>query len=110
CESARQGFPSNCRSIPNHVKCLSNKLLLVVGSTLLGFGACGSISAQTNGVLREVYAGISGTTVADLTNSPSFPDNPTTVQIITDFFEAPINGADNYGQRMSAFLVPPTTG
>ena len=41
---------------------------------LLLAGVPNLLRAQTNGILREVYLGISGTAIADLTNSPSFPN------------------------------------
>ena len=72
---------------------------------LCGAGAL----AQSNGVLREVYYNIPGTAVADLTNAASFPNNPDEV-FVESAFEAPSNFADNYGQRMRAFLLPPVTG
>jgi hypothetical protein len=65
--------------------------------------------AQSNGVLREVYYNIAGGAVADLTNAPSFPNNPDET-FIESAFEAPSNFADNYGQRMRALLLPPATG
>ena len=73
---------------------------------------CGALeaTAQSNGILREVYAGISGTAVSDLMNSPIFPDSPTSENVITDFFEAPTDIDENYGQRLRALLVPPLTG
>ncbi len=69
-----------------------------------------SLPAQTNGVLREVYEGIAGTTIPDLTNSPAYPNSPTSTNYVTDFFEAPINAADYYGQRIRGFVIPPQTG
>ncbi|HMP73288.1 MAG TPA: CotH kinase family protein [Kiritimatiellia bacterium] len=63
-----------------------------------------------NGILREVYNDISGFTVSDLTNHPSFPDFPTSRSIITSGFEAPSNVGNNYGQRMRAWLRPPFSG
>ena len=68
-----------------------------------------TLTISTNGVLREVYTGIQGTAVSDLTNAPSFPQSPTTVQVLTNF-EAPTNVGDNYGQRLRAFITPPVTG
>jgi hypothetical protein len=57
-----------------------------------------------------VYKNIPGNKVADLLNSTNFPDNPTSVNLVTDFFEAPTNIADNYGQRMHGLLLAPFTG
>jgi hypothetical protein len=64
----------------------------------------------TNGILREVYTGIPGTSVSDLTSHPSFPDEPATRNLVTQFFEAPSNIGDNYGQRMHGYILPPMTG
>jgi glucose/arabinose dehydrogenase/regulation of enolase protein 1 (concanavalin A-like superfamily) len=68
-----------------------------------------TLTISTNGILREVYSGIDGTAVANLTNHPSFPQNPTTVEVL-DNFEAPTGVGDDYGQRLRAFITPPTTG
>ena len=65
---------------------------------------------QSNGVLREVYTGIGGGSVWDLTGSPNFPDSPTFEEVITTGFEAPTDVLDDYGQRMTAYLMAPTTG
>ncbi|NLK40759.1 MAG: DUF1080 domain-containing protein, partial [Planctomycetes bacterium] len=63
-----------------------------------------------NGILREVYLNIPGGTVEDLTNHPDFPDSPTSRNRVTDYFEAPTNIADNYGQRMHGYILPPQSG
>jgi hypothetical protein len=67
-------------------------------------------SGEAAGILREVWMGIPGTSVNDLTSHPDFPNRPTSGSVVTDRFEAPSNVADQYGQRMQAFLVPPQTG
>ena len=63
-----------------------------------------------NGVMREVYPNIPGTSLNDLINHQSYPDNPGSFQIIKEKFEAPVNEADNYGQRMHGILKAPGTG
>src|ERR1044071_622445 len=68
-----------------------------------------SALAQTNGDLRQVYSNIAGSAVSDLLNAPAFPSRPNE-EFIESAFEAPVNFADSYGQRMRALLVPPTTG
>jgi len=65
--------------------------------------------AQTSGVLREVYSGIGGTAVSDLTSSPNFPNNPNLIEVLPTY-EAPTDVEDNYGQRLSAYVVAPSTG
>ncbi len=61
-------------------------------------------------ILREVWEGIPGTAVSDLTSSPDFPHRPSFTNYVTDFFEAPTDVLDNYGQRLHGYLVPPVTG
>jgi hypothetical protein len=70
----------------------------------------GSYAQAAHGILREVFMGIEGPTVAHLTNHVSFPDNPTSTNLVTDFFEAPTDIADHYGQRMHGYVLPPATG
>jgi hypothetical protein len=69
-----------------------------------------AVSGQINGVLREVYTGIPGNAVSDLTSHPSFPANPSFEEVITTGFEAPTDVLDEYGQRMSAYLIAPANG
>ncbi len=61
-------------------------------------------------ILREVFSGIGGSALSDLTNNPAFPNSPTSKSFISDFFEAPTDVEDNYGQQMHGYVVPPTTG
>ncbi len=63
-----------------------------------------------NGIIREFYENMPGTSVTDLINSSKFPDQPDSKSIISDFFDAPINVAENYGQRMYAWFRPTITG
>ncbi len=67
--------------------------------------------AQSNGILREVWLNIGGgNAVSDLTSHPDFPSNPSSEGVLTDFFEAPSNAADQYGQRLQALITAPQTG
>lgn len=61
------------------------------------------------GLLREVWNGISGTSVSNLTSSSSYPNSPSASEQIYSF-KAPSNTADNYGQCLRGYVVPPTTG
>ena len=78
---------------------------------LLGFWTAFPVLSQpANGLLREVYEGIGGASVSDLTSAPSFPNSPTSTGYVTDAFEAPTDILENYGQRLRGYLVPPVTG
>lgn len=63
-----------------------------------------------NGIKRRYYPGISGTSVDNLINHPSFPDHPYTREIYTNYFQAPTNVDDHYGQHMFTWLLAPQTG
>lgn len=58
---------------------------------------------------REVYLDIPGMAVSNLTSSTKFPAKPDQTSLIASF-EAPMDVADNYGQRISGYLIPPTNG
>lgn len=68
-----------------------------------------SVHAQTNGLVREWFSGLTGTLVSDLTNRVVFPGSPTTITVLTNF-EAPTDVGDNYGQRVSGWITAPATG
>ncbi|MGC8988538.1 MAG: PA14 domain-containing protein, partial [Verrucomicrobiia bacterium] len=72
--------------------------------------ATANASPPSRGILREVWSGIGGSDLASLTNSPAYPNNPTSTNYVTDFFEAPTDVLENYGQRMHGYIVPPKTG
>ena len=57
----------------------------------------------------EVWESIGGGSVQNLTSNKKFKEEPDTTEYISDF-DAPRNVGDNYGQRISGFLIPPLTG
>lgn len=61
-------------------------------------------------VQHQLYFGISGTAVANLTNVGSFPNSPSQVDYPSSLGWPQENIADNYGGRFSGWLVPPLTG
>ena len=60
-------------------------------------------------ILMERYNGISGTSLSDLFNASSYPENPDSTSEINRF-EIPINTGDSYGVRVSGYLCAPETG
>src|SRR5439155_24922467 len=60
------------------------------------------------GVKWEVYTGIGGTPVAALTGTPAYPNSPLEVRLFAGF-DSPNGYSDNFGARMSAFVIPPET-
>src|SRR5438045_6450628 len=73
---------------------------------------------QNFGVYRELWTGLNpgvGNSLAALTNTtynPNWPNNPNAVYTtIYNIFEPTANiGLDYYGERLRAFIVPPTNG
>ena len=86
----------------------SFRALVVAGGVLAGTIATGS--SQSYGVLREVWTGIGGNAISDLTNNAAFPANPSADSLLTDYFEGPVDWADSYGTRLRAWLIAPVTG
>ena len=64
---------------------------------------------EWGGLWRDVYTGIPGTQVADLTSADKFPYQPDSSGVL-ETPDAPVNIADNYGQRWSGWVTPPETG
>jgi len=60
-------------------------------------------------VLREVWTGVSGASVADLTRHATYPDKPDALSAV-ELLEAPSNWGENFGARLRGFLHPPATG
>ena len=56
----------------------------------------------------EVYKEIAGAAVSDLTSSPKFPDAPDEVRTVSSL-QGVVTG-NNYGSRLSGYLVAPKTG
>ena len=63
-----------------------------------------------SGIRREVFGDIPGTSVSTLVANPSYPRYPTSCQLIRDYFKAPVNVSNNYGQRMHGYILAPQSG
>jgi len=63
----------------------------------------------TGSILREVWTGISGTAVSDLTSNANYPNSPTSRDQLASF-EAPTDWADYYGTRVRGYITAPVTG
>ena len=67
-------------------------------------------NAAHRGLNWEVFKDIPGKYVVDMTRTEKFQANQPDEQSIIEDFEIPTNTADNYGGRVTGFLVPPVTG
>ena len=67
------------------------------------------VPGDTQGLLWEVFEDILGDSVGSLTTVEKYPEQPDTTGLI-DNFQIPPNAGDNYGGRVSGWLIPPATG
>ncbi len=87
---------------------MSKKLMCAVCLFVLCLALTGQ--GQGTGTIRyEVWEGIGGTSIPDLTNSPDFPENPSWDDEVT-LFETPTDIMDNFGGRLYGWLHPDTSG
>jgi len=60
-------------------------------------------------LLKQSWYKISGTKVSVLRSYAKFPDNPDSISFVNKY-EIPTNVADNYGVKLSGWLIAPKTG
>ncbi len=65
---------------------------------------------ESQAITLERWSNINGNLLSSLTSHATYPSSPTFSQLVVDLFEAKSNILDNYGQRMSGYFIPPTTG
>ncbi|MEN6306501.1 MAG: LamG-like jellyroll fold domain-containing protein, partial [Anaerohalosphaeraceae bacterium] len=64
----------------------------------------------TSGSLtRQVYTGITGESVSNLTSASKYPNNPDMYDTVTTF-ESATDWLDTYGTRLEGYLTPQTSG
>jgi len=62
-------------------------------------------------ILREVWNGITGTAISDLTSDPRYPANPDSVELLTSFEGPSSSGVPNdYGSRLHGWLLVGKSG
>lgn len=79
-------------------------LALLAGLLLTG------VQSEAGSILREVWHDIPGTSLSALTNAPRFPNQPSETNLVAVSLEAPTDIAENYGQRLHGYIVPPVSG
>ena len=78
--------------------------------TTSGSPTIGIPTPSTGSLLREVFLGVTGSTLNQLTNSTPFLQGTSTSSQLTPLLETSSNLGDNYGQRIRGYLIPPATG
>jgi hypothetical protein len=59
-------------------------------------------------IIREIWTGLGGINVSDLTSNSNYPHSPDIVQSLTSF-DIPGHPEKNYGQRIRGYIQPPLT-
>ena len=80
----------------------------------VGYGRTFTAFTRIPGGLKfETYQGIAGTAISGLLNSPKYPDSPDLIAYVSQMTSRLIytdaNAVDNYGGRLSGWLVPKET-
>lgn len=65
---------------------------------------------ERGSILAEFWTGLAGTNLATLTNHARFPTKPDAREFLLSFECLQRDWADNFGTRVTGFLVPPETG
>jgi len=71
-----------------------------------------NLSEFLPGLRRQIYTNLLGSSIANLTSSPNFPGAPDLVDSVPmlESQYLPNDAGENYGQRLTGWLVPPVTG
>jgi hypothetical protein len=64
-----------------------------------------AVTSHGQNIRREYWLNLPGGTVANLTSSPNFPNNPSGVDFPT-LFEGPTSWAEDYGSRLRGYVHP----
>ena len=72
--------------------------------------SCGFALQELYGAVVPGAAGIGGVNVTDLTGNPNYPDRPDLVRYKGGLTANNGDEFDNYGTRISGFIIPPVSG
>lgn len=93
-------------SLPMRVTDNGSPALMATGAVSLTLIAPTNMPTQ---IRREIFSGITGGNIGNLTNHAKYPRLPDSLQTMSSFSSA-VNTGDGYGSRVRALLVPPATG
>jgi len=63
----------------------------------------------TGAVKYQKWTNLTGTSIANLTSTSTYPNSPNTSGTLTSF-EIPANSGDNYGMKVYGYICPPVSG
>lgn len=65
--------------------------------------------AGSGEILRELWRGVGGAAINDLTKQSTYPDQPSSHEMLTSL-DIPRPGLSDYGERIRGYLHPPVSG
>lgn len=79
------------------------------GGAASGSAVSGGVTGATGQILFETWQGVSGVSLADLTNSANYPDKPSKSEMITSLDAPRLETADS-GHRIRGYIHPQVSG
>ncbi len=70
----------------------------------------GLVDRAGGSILKEHWLGIGGTALSNLTGQSDYPQRPDGRELLTSFECLATNWAEDYGTRVTGFIVPPASG
>ncbi|MCX6977304.1 MAG: PKD domain-containing protein [Verrucomicrobia bacterium] len=83
---------------------------VLIGPSASNINFTATAPPDTGSITLEHWDGITGSSVANLTSNPAYPNSPSYSYNLTSLFEAGTNTGSNYGQRARGYFRPPLTG
>jgi len=68
------------------------------------------VAPETGALMKEVWDGVAGTAISQLTGLANYPDRPLARELIPSFESFHPNWSDTYGTRVTGFIVPQVSG
>ena len=68
------------------------------------------VNAETGALMKEVWDGVAGTAISQLTGHANYPNRPLARDFIPSFESFHPNWTDTFGTRVTGFIVPQVSG
>ncbi|MCX7047495.1 MAG: PA14 domain-containing protein [Candidatus Sumerlaeota bacterium] len=69
-----------------------------------------TVNPETGSLMKELWDGVAGTSISQLTNLANYPDRPSARDFIPSFESFNPNWANTYGTRVTGYIVPQVSG
>lgn len=80
------------------------------GTGTITVKAAAADAILASGPIQQLWSGISGTAVSNLTGNANYPFRPSSTRVLAAGFDSSANFTENYGSRVRAYVIPPQSG